>query len=179
MKRAALFALTFLIALPAAAQVYQWKDKDGKTHYTDVPPPSGEVKTVIQGKPAATVIRNAPEVDEPPFLDSLTPGTAQPGANKPTTPAITVPEKSRAERDLEERERRAKAAEAETKAAQDAAREEKRARECERARTQLAALSSGQRLARPTADGGRVIIDDKMRIEEISRAQESVDAFCK
>ena len=43
---AALLA-TSLLALPAAAQeLYQWKDANGVTHYSDTPPPSGAEHSV-------------------------------------------------------------------------------------------------------------------------------------
>jgi hypothetical protein len=186
MKRAALLVLALFIALPAAAQVYQWKDKDGKTHYSDTPPLSGEAKTVIHGASTPSVVRNAPEA--PPEADDgatdAASGTAADAANNPAdaapqTPALAAPEKSKAERDLEEKERREKAAADAAKAEQNATQEQKRALECERARVQLAALTSGQRFARPTADGGHVVLDDKERAVEINRAQEIVDAFCK
>ncbi|GHU09122.1 hypothetical protein AGMMS50225_09140 [Betaproteobacteria bacterium] len=181
MKRAALLILALFIALPAAAQVYQWKDKDGNTHYSDTPPASGEAKTVIHGT-TPSVVRNAPATNPEAATAELTdPTAAADPANPaaPKSPALTAPEKSKAERDLEEKERREKAAADALKADQAAVQEQKRAQECERARVQLAALTSGQRFARPTADGGRTILDDKERAVEINRAQEIVDAFCK
>lgn len=43
---AALLA-TGLVALPAAAQeLYQWKDANGVTHYSDTPPPAGAEHSV-------------------------------------------------------------------------------------------------------------------------------------
>jgi len=36
----------FTAALPAAAQVYKWVDKDGKVHYSDKPPRDPQVKEV-------------------------------------------------------------------------------------------------------------------------------------
>ncbi|HJU25286.1 MAG TPA: DUF4124 domain-containing protein [Rhodanobacteraceae bacterium] len=39
---AALFAVAALaLSASAAAQVYKWKDANGTTHYSDVPPPAG------------------------------------------------------------------------------------------------------------------------------------------
>jgi 2-methylaconitate cis-trans-isomerase PrpF len=44
--RIALAALALLLAQPLAAQVYQWRDADGKLHFTDTPPPqSREVES--------------------------------------------------------------------------------------------------------------------------------------
>ncbi|HXS52459.1 MAG TPA: DUF4124 domain-containing protein [Usitatibacter sp.] len=36
-----LAALAALYAIPAAAAIYKWVDKDGTTHYTETPPPQG------------------------------------------------------------------------------------------------------------------------------------------
>ncbi|WP_244244011.1 DUF4124 domain-containing protein [Marilutibacter alkalisoli] len=53
-----------LVALPAAAQVYQWKDANGVTHYSDSPPPDHDyrnrnVKT-SQGMAVETAGEDAP-----------------------------------------------------------------------------------------------------------------------
>lgn len=49
-------AVLLCLALPAAAQqVYQWKDAQGVTHYTDTPPP-GQAKSTMRtvGRKGAT-----------------------------------------------------------------------------------------------------------------------------
>lgn len=44
--RIALVTLALLLAQPLAAQVYKWRDADGKLHFTDTPPPqSREVES--------------------------------------------------------------------------------------------------------------------------------------
>jgi hypothetical protein len=43
--RALVLACATLLALPAAAQVYKWTDKDGKVHYSNQKPPEPEVET--------------------------------------------------------------------------------------------------------------------------------------
>lgn len=50
MRAFALIALT--LPLVAVAQVYSWKDANGKTHYSDQPPPQGAQSRVIKGDPA-------------------------------------------------------------------------------------------------------------------------------
>src|SRR5690606_41292588 len=52
MIRRTVIAIALFAALPALAQIYSWKDKDGKVHYGDTPPPTGEVNQ-IRGAPAA------------------------------------------------------------------------------------------------------------------------------
>lgn len=39
-RAAAFTALAALFAVPAAAQMYRWVDKDGKVHYSNTPPPA-------------------------------------------------------------------------------------------------------------------------------------------
>lgn len=42
LPRLGAMALAFAMALPAVAgELYQWKDADGVTHYSDSPPPTG------------------------------------------------------------------------------------------------------------------------------------------
>jgi hypothetical protein len=176
MKRSALLVCALLSTLPIAAQaqVYQWTEKDGTVHYSDVPPLSSDVKAVQHGhKAGPTVIRNEP-------IQNATgnEGNDEMGAGTPPTssPPIAVPAKSRAEIELEEREQRQKAA---TKAEQAAAAEEQRAQKCEQSRRQLTALMDGHRIVRPAADGSREFLSDEERATEINRTQEMVDAFCR
>ncbi|MDR2688493.1 MAG: DUF4124 domain-containing protein [Azoarcus sp.] len=152
-------ALVMTFALPASAQIYQWKDKDGKVHFSDAPPP--DIKIEVNAKPGAT------------------PSPATDAADEAASPEIATPQKSLAERELEFKQARAEKAEAEAKAKQEAADAQRRARECERARTQLNALTNGQRMVRLGATGEREFLDDKMRAEEIARAQGVVEQMCK
>jgi hypothetical protein len=46
MKRLAVLALTVALAPLAGAQLYKYTDKDGKTVYTDQPPPTAESKAI-------------------------------------------------------------------------------------------------------------------------------------
>jgi hypothetical protein len=51
MMRAAAFTLMLLVAVPAAAQMYKWVDRNGVTHYSDRPAPGAER---IEIQPAQT-----------------------------------------------------------------------------------------------------------------------------
>ena len=44
MRRFLIAAIILSAAVPAAAQLYKWVDKDGKTYYSDSPPPNQETK---------------------------------------------------------------------------------------------------------------------------------------
>ena len=54
-----------------------------------------------------------------------------------------------------------------------------RADNCRRARGQLAALQSGQRMARINDKGEREILDDKGRADEMRRANEVIASECR
>ncbi|APV51775.1 hypothetical protein BWI17_20055 [Betaproteobacteria bacterium GR16-43] len=49
MKRILIAATMFFVALPAVAQLYKWVDKDGKTIYSDTPPPNQDSKQLSVG----------------------------------------------------------------------------------------------------------------------------------
>lgn len=161
LRSATLFAALAAIALahPAVAQIYSWKDKDGRVHYSDTPPASGDVKLI---GPA----RRAP----PPAAEGE--DSAAPAAPEAT------PQQTLAERELEFRQRRAAAAEAAAKAAEERERAEHRQRVCSESRGQLAALQGGQRMARFNEAGEREFLDDAARSAEIERLQQFLSREC-
>ena len=69
-KMLVVLACALVLALPAAAQVYKWVDKDGKIHYSDKPPRDPKAKSVkdmhIESKPTdpAAVERDLAELTE-------------------------------------------------------------------------------------------------------------------
>ena len=77
------------------------------------------------------------------------------------------------------RERRTAEANAAAKATADEAKEIERQRFCTQARSQLAALNSGQRIARMSADGEREFLDDAARSAEVARLQQQVAEHCQ
>lgn len=169
MIRPALLLLALVTALPAAAEIFSWKDKDGKMHYSDIPPSQGEVNTLRgaapRPEPQSVTVPGEPVVDGA----QPAPGSANPAATKP---------KTLAERELEFRQRRAAEAEDLAKAEKETAEAAERQRACERARNQLTALSSGQRVSRFNAAGERIVLDDSGRAAEIENTQKQVEQFC-
>jgi len=163
MRHASLLVLALIVAVPAAAQVYQWRDAEGRLHYSDVPPPQGEAITV---RPA----RKATAPAEPA-------GTPAAEGAKPAAEAAKP--KTLADKELEFRQRRAAAAEAQAKAEQERALAAERQRACEQARNQLAALKTGQRMVRYTSTGEREFIDGAGRAAEIEQTQKYADSVCK
>jgi hypothetical protein len=154
------FAALWLVAVAAtavgAAEIYTWKDKDGRVNYADSPPAGSSKARTLSGKDVETV-------------------------TPPATPAPTeqAGPKTAAEQDLEFRKRQSEAAEQKAKAEKDSAAAEEKKTNCERARGQLAALESGQRITRTNSKGEREHLDDKQRADEIANAKKSVDSWCK
>ncbi len=168
MMRPALFLLALFITLPAAAEVYSWRDKDGNVHYSDVPPPSGATKTL-------------PGSARPPTdtTDEAAGGT--PAAAAPTTApkgAAKGP-KSAADMELEFRQRRAAEAEAQAKAEKEKSEAAEREKNCNQARAHLAALESGQRVVRMNEKGEREYLDDKTRESEGRELRQQIEKMCK
>lgn len=161
------FGATFA-AFAAAAQIYTWTDKDGRTHYADTPPKTGEVKVIGPAR-RATPLPEAAQEDSASGAAETAAG-ASPQQSPPTL----------AEREQEFRKRREAAAEAEAKAEEERKREEERQRVCEQARARLAALESGQRVTRFNSRGEREFLDDAGRAEELARVQQVIaDAQCQ
>lgn len=152
-----------LTALPAAAQVYSWKDKDGRIHYGDMPP-AGVEATVIRGARPGAAARKAGET---------APSADMPPAATPTSPS------SLAEREQAFRERRAAAAEAEAKAAREAESRGETERFCTDAQHEIAALRGGQRMVRFNAKGEREFLDDRARAEQAEALERKIADHCR
>ncbi len=168
--RPALMLLAVAFALPVSAQIYQWKDENGRTHYSDTPPPSGPVKTLRGAAPQQHAPSAPTSAAEP---AAVAPETAASAAGEPVTdPAASDPE-------AQFRARRAAAAEAEQQAKVEAEKNAERERFCSQARNQLRGLQSGQRIARMNAAGEREFLSDAEREEEISRLQRQLAENCQ
>jgi hypothetical protein len=146
MRAIALIAL--LLPLTVAAQVYSWKDANGKIHYSDQPPPQQGVKSRVL---------NIDKSDE-----------------ASTAPAV----KSSAEKRLDANQQDKEKKDAAAKAAKEKAEDEQRQRDCERARLQLQGVESGQIRYRMGPSGEREALDDSARQAELDNARKAVEASC-
>lgn len=185
MRRLSVLIVSLLATLPAAAQIYQWKDAQGRTHYSDTPPPGASVKT-LQPKPRAPVVANedatrpadgqgaaAAGAEAPASEPTAAQGKAADGKTEPAKP------KTYAEKDAEFRQRRAAAAEAAEKADKERQRGEELRRRCDEARGQLAGLESGQRMVRYTSSGEREVLDDAGRTAALERTRKFIADNCR
>lgn len=150
-----------LVSAPSGAETYKWTDADGKTHYSDQPPPAS-VKEPVTINPRKT---SAPKT-------STSPAAGEKGA-KAAKPKTYV------EQEAEFRKRKVEAAEreaAEKKKADEAA---EKKQNCEQARGQLRTLQAGGRMTRINAKGEREFMTDAETAQETERGKKNVDSWCK
>jgi hypothetical protein len=154
-----------LCAGMATAQAANWKYRDaqGRIVVSDLPPPAGVQDKDILERPT-TVVRRAP---------AQAPAASAPANASPTAVAQNIdPElEARRKKAATEQEQKQKA-EQEKDAAQ-------RAENCSRAKSHLAALGDGLRIARTNDKGEREVLDDKGRAEEMQRARQVMASDCK
>lgn len=160
--RVGLLALILAVgAGTATAQgIWKWRDKDGRVQVSDRPPPMDVPEKDILQRPHAT---RAP--------------AAGPAASEAASAIV-----SGADPALEAKRNKAQAEQAAVEKAKQAAekakRDQARAESCQRARNQLAALESGQRIGRMNDKGEREILDDQGRAAEIARTRQIADTNC-
>jgi hypothetical protein len=161
---AAVFGL-IVLSLPADAQ-WKWRDAGGQVNVSDLPPPREVPEKDILARPTPQA-RTAVQAPAPAPAASAASAPAQ------QAPSPPVDRELEARRKAAEQEQAAKArAEADRQAAI-------RAENCRRARGQVAALESGQRMARFNEKGEREVLDDKARADELSRARAIVASDCR
>ncbi|MGB4063282.1 MAG: DUF4124 domain-containing protein [Azonexus sp.] len=139
------------------AETFQWKDSNGQTVVSDVPPPAtAKGRRSIGGMKPAVVSEALPEKT----------GDAPKVADAPKTTA---------EKDLDFKKRQQEARE---KADKLAAESEKR-ENCERARRSVATLESNQPISTLDDNGERKVMDTSQRDQEIERARKVMADSCK
>ncbi len=146
-------------SLPTAAQ-WKWKDASGRITVSDLPPPRDVPPQNILQRPE---LRQA----------APTPAASAASSAAAPTPQPAVDRELQARRDAAAREQGAR------EKAEAARLAEQRAQNCRNARTHLAALDSGQRIARFNDKGEREILDDAQRAAEAQRAREVIASDCR
>jgi len=153
-----LIVLALCATTSAYCDVYKWVDTDGTVHYSDQPAP-GTIKE-----------------EQTLGIKSGTSGTDAPGTEK-AAPKSAGP-KTYKEEDSEFRKRQVEAEE-KAKKEQKALAEAKDAQQnCERARSSLQSLQTGQRVTVYNDKGDRAYLDDNARAQEIANTQKAVDFWC-
>lgn len=155
-------------SLPVLAQ-WQWTDSAGKTVFSDrAPPPEVPDKAIRKRPSAASAADPAPAASGP----SIMPATSAASAASP--PVIR-----RTDSALAAKAKQAEQAEVAQRGAQEARLRQTRADNCARAKSALAYLASGQRIARSNDKGEREVLDDAARALEQRRLQSVVDTECQ
>jgi hypothetical protein len=160
MKRLLILAVALAFSGGAAAQLYKWKDANGRTRYGDTPPPGVN----------ATQLRNGPASGYAP-----PPAPASEARDEKNGKAAKE-EKLTPEQAFQKRQKERAAAE--EKAAKERAEAEGKRQNCQAAQTQLRILESGQRVSTVNTAGERVYMDDGQRAAETARAQKAVSDWC-
>ena len=148
--RMVLLALLFLAA-PAQAQLYKWVDANGRVQYSDRKP--------TDAKQQSQEVKN----------------TVSSVGSQPSVAGG----KSAADLDKDFQKRRQDQTEAQQKQQQAAAEQKQNTDACDAARRNLAALNSGQRIARFNQQGEKSYLEDADRVRETERAQQQVQNSCK
>lgn len=154
LRKIPVFLLLSLATLATAAHaqtVYSWKDANGRTHYSDTPPPEGNTRTLRQ-----------PSIQPSSGASASSSGNAA----------------SYQEQDQAFRKRRAEAAEAETKARKEQLTSAARQKECQEAQRQLTAIENGQRMARYDDAGERVFLTDEERNSNADNLRKFISSSC-
>jgi hypothetical protein len=151
MFKLALATLALLFPIVVFAQIYQWKDAEGKIQYSDQPPPASvrQERTVA---PRAAAPSSAPAAAKPSYQDQ---------------------EAAFRQRQVEQDESKAARAKENAEA-------QERKRNCEMAQGNLRNLQVGGRQVRFDGKSGeRVYLSDDEISQSIKDAQRSVDEWCK
>jgi hypothetical protein len=154
-------ALGLACALPAMAQ-WKWKDKDGRTQYSDVPPPPGVKEADILQRPNGARRAPAAEAEAP---------AAAPAAASGAAAAKVDPE-------LEARRKKTEELEAAKKKEVEQKNAAIRKDNCTQARNYMKSLEDGMRISRTTSSGEREILDDAGRAEEVKRTRAIITSDC-
>jgi hypothetical protein len=165
---AASLACLLVLALAGGAgdaqAQWKWRDKSGQINASDRPPPLDVPDKDILGRPTDNQRRAAP--------------AASASASAPAA-AASGPALGPLDRELQARQRNAEQEQA-AKAKADAERlAAQRGENCRAARGHLAALETGQRIARMNDKGEREVLDDKGRAEEQRRARAVIASDCR
>lgn len=171
----AFFCTSLLMSATVSAEVYKWKDKSGKTQYSDTPPLSNIPYTTLSGKKSAQPTPASgtdPKKTEEAAKSGKTAPEASVNPNDPNASKNKVPEelKEKAAKEAEAKKQQEEKQQAEKKAKEQA---------CKTARSKLAQFEQGGRIYRVNEQGEREYYGDKEIAAEIENAKSDVAANCE
>jgi hypothetical protein len=165
--RILLLCITMLPML-AHAEIYKWKDKDGRVRYSDVPPPSNIKQESLYGK----------KIPRPTGQPPLAPADTETGNAIEKANEKMAAEKSPLTKE-EAAARRARSAEQDKMEAESKqAEQEVNAENCKSARANLQTYNQGGRIVRVNEAGDREFLNDADIAKAKSEAQADIDKFC-
>lgn len=139
-----------LTAISANAALVKWVDAEGKVHYSDSAPADVTAKKLRSSN-----------------------------GSEGSAPAIGAPaQKSLAERETEWKKSQKTKEEAEQKVAKEKEAEQIKQKNCEGARSNLAAYENSPRMVQYDANGERTYLDDTARAQKIDEARKAVSSYC-
>jgi hypothetical protein len=168
-------------SMNALAQVYKWKDANGITRYSDVPPTGVKIEQISGKKP----IKPAQTEAQPAEATANTTPAASPQANNgaPSGDAAKTAAGKKDEKPLSKEEAAKKRSEDAEKAKKEAAvkaeRDKTKAENCEKAKGNFNTYKQGGRISRMNNDGERELLDDQEIDKGLVDAQKEVDEYCK
>jgi hypothetical protein len=185
----ALFTALLTATGAAHAQAWQWKDDQGRMQFSDQPPPGNvrpeniiKTPTGAPARAAATGGKQRITYDDPTAKKAEEKAAAPGAAAKPAADAKPAAKDNKpltmAEKEADFQKRKKEQEEASAKAEKEAAAAKQKEQACRAARANIAAIESGQRIARPNAKGEREFLDDAGRAAELSRSRESASKAC-
>jgi len=164
MIRIAFFAVAFVAAACAQAQVYKCVDSAGKVVYSQIPCPAN--------MKSGTVSRNVTPAPAAPAAASPGDKAAQGEAAKSAAP------KTAAEQEQAFRKRQQDQAKSAKESAEKSAEVQRKEENCRNARARLAQYELGGRLGGVDAKGERYYLEDAQIEREKVRARADVAALC-
>lgn len=166
-------AATLLVCATSSMAQWQWLDAGGRKVFSDRPPPADiPPKNIIKRpgyNPPASVIVLPAESKE-----------AAAPANRASEPASAAasPKPSTSEQKAAVEQKKKEAEEARLKKAEEEKIAKARAENCQRAKTALATLKTGTRIATANAKGEKQIMDDSSRAAEEKRLNGVIASDC-
>jgi type IV secretory pathway VirB10-like protein len=160
------------ISTPSEAQ-WAWKDANGRTVYSDRPPPPDIKAGSIVRQPNTQTLANPAPASGP--LDDA--GKPADGKTPDAKSAPNAP-KTVAEREMEFRKRQQERAESEKKATEEQTKSAAKTAECDRARGYMKSLEDGIRITKTDASGNREFLDDSQRAAEMDRTRKIIQSTC-
>ncbi len=157
-----------LLPLMASAEIYKWKDKDGVTRYSDVPPPSNIKQESIHGK---SVVKPTGQPPLAPVAGDITTATNKnktPEKNKESGAAQDEAAKKRAH-DAEVQKATDQQKQAELKVKQE---------NCMAAKKNLVIYTTGGRISKINDAGEREYLSEEDLARGKADSQKDVDAYC-